>query len=134
MKPHFLTMSEVLTILQDQIRRYGGKYGVRDITLLSSAIAMPESTFGGKYLHKDIYEQAAAYVFHICQNHPFLDGNKRTAIVSALIFLEINGISIDDPNEELYGIMMKVANGKIGKQEIAASFKRLKEPKNKGNK
>src|SRR4030042_1212330 len=101
MKPRFLTMSEVLTILQDQISRYGGKYGVRDITLLSSAIAMPESTFGGKYLHKDIYEQAAAYAFHICQNHPFLDGNKRTALASALVFLDINGIEIEDPNEEL---------------------------------
>ena len=131
MKPRFLTMSEVLTILQDQIRRYSGKYGVRDISLLSSAIVMPESTFGGKFLHKDIYEQAAAYAFHICQNHPFLDGNKRTAIASALVFLEINGISINDPNEELYGIMMKVANGKLGKQEIAAAFKRLEELKNK---
>ena len=72
-------MGEVLLILQDQIRRYGGAYGVRDTDLLSSALAMPSASFEGKYLHKDLYEQGAAYAFHICQNHPFIDGNKRTA-------------------------------------------------------
>ncbi len=130
-KPHFLTLSEVLIILQDQIRRYGGLYGVCDIGLLSSAIAMPESTFEGKYLHKDIYEQAAAYAFHICQNHPFIDGNKRTALATALIFLEINGIEIDDPNEELYEVMIKTAIGKFKKDDIGKTFKKLSQDKRK---
>ena len=79
-------MSEVLLILEDQVRRYGGTYGVRDPALLSSALAMPSATFEGKYLHKSLFDQAAAYAFHICQNHPFMDGNKRTALASALVF------------------------------------------------
>ena len=118
-------MSEVLLILQDQIRRYGGSYGLRDPALLSSALAMPSSSFEGKYLHKDLFEQAAAYAFHICQNHPFVDGNKRTALAAALVFLYLNGIELDDPKEELYGLMVRVASGKTSKVDIAKKFQRL---------
>jgi death on curing protein len=119
-------MSEVLIILQDQIRRYGGTYGLRDPALLSSALAMPSSSFEGKYLHRDLFEQAAAYAFHICQNHPFFDGNKRTALATALVFLSFNGIELDDPKEELYDLMMKTAKGKAGKPEIATKFRALR--------
>ena len=119
-------MSEVLLILQDQIRRYGGSYGVRDPALLSSALAMPSSSFEGKYLHKDLFEQAAAYAFHICQNHPFIDGNKRTALATALVFLDLNGIALEDPKEELYELMMKVTGGRATKAEIAKKFLGLK--------
>ena len=112
-------------MLQDQIRRYGGTYGVRDPQLLSSALAMPAASFQGKYLHSDLYEQAAAYAFHICQNHPFVDGNKRTALASALVFLSLNGVDFNDPNEDLYRLMLKTAAGKSGKSEISAVFRRL---------
>jgi death-on-curing protein len=118
-------MTEVLLILQDQIRRYGGAYGVRDPGLLSSALAMPSASFEGKYLHKDMYEQAAAYAFHICQNHPFMDGNKRTALASALVFLSLNGIEIYDPNENLYRLMIEVSDKGKSKAEIAAEFQSL---------
>ena len=125
MAPRFLNMSEVLLILQDQIRRYGGTYGVREPGLLSSALAMPSASFEGKYLHKDLYEQAAAYAFHICQNHPFIDGNKRTGLATALAFLSLNGIELDDPNEDLYRLMMEVSGkGKV-KADIAAELRRL---------
>jgi len=124
-------MSEVLLILQDQIRRYGGSYGVRDTSLLSSALAMPISSFEGKYLHRDLFEQAAAYAYHLCQNHPFVDGNKRTALATALVFLHLNGIELDDPKQELYGLMMKVANGKATKADIAKTFQGLKNKKRK---
>ena len=79
MPPRFLTMSEVLLIAQDQVRRYGGAFGVRDPSLLSSALAMPSAAFQGEFLHQGVYQQAAAYAFHVCQNHPFVDGNTRTA-------------------------------------------------------
>ena len=125
MEPRFLTMSEVLLILQDQIRRYGGTYGVRDIGLLSSALAMPAASFEGKYLHKDLFEQAAAYAFHVCQNHPFMDGNKRTALATALVFLSINGVELNDPNEELYRLMMDVSAKGKAKADIAVTFRRL---------
>lgn len=118
-------MGEILLILQDQIRRYGGSYGVRDPQLLSSALAMPSASFQGEYLHNDLYEQAAAYAFHICQNHPFLDGNRRTALASALVFLSLNGIELDDPQDELYKLMQNVAAGKWGKVQISAFFRRL---------
>jgi death-on-curing protein len=118
-------MGEVLLILQDQIRRYGGAYGVRDRELLSSALAMPSSSFEGDYLHKDLDDQAAAYVFHICQNHPFIDGNKRTALAAALVFLSLNRIDLDDPNEALYKLMMNVSAKGMDKEDIAAEFRRL---------
>jgi len=92
---------------------------------------MPQSTFEGKYLHKNIYEQAASYAFHICQNHPFLDGNKRTALATALVFLDINGIEIDDPYEELYEVILKTAKGINKKDNITQALKRLH--KVKGN-
>jgi len=98
---------------------------VRDPALLSSALAMPSTSFEGKLLHVDIYEQAAAYAYHLCQNHPFVDGNKRTALATALVFLELNGMEIDDPKEELYYMMMQVATGKQSKQDIASLLTRL---------
>jgi death-on-curing protein len=118
-------MSEVLLILQDQIRRYGGKFGVRDPALLSSALAMPSSSFAGHYLHKSIYDQAAAYLFHLCQNHPFVDGNKRTALASALVFLKLNEVEISDPKGRLYDLVMRVANGKATKSEISTELNNL---------
>jgi death on curing protein len=121
----FLTLAEVIEIHNDQIVNYGGDPGVRDINLLSSALAMPESTFDGSYLHADFFAMAAAYAFHICQNHPFVDANKRVALVSALVFLDYNGIDIDDPKEKLYALMMKVAKGKGSKKEIEDALKEL---------
>jgi death on curing protein len=121
-KIRFLTMSEVLLIYEDQIRRYGGKYGIRDISLLSSALAIPEATFEGKYLHKTIPEMASAYAYHISENHPFIDGNKRTALVSALVFLDINGYVCTSSEALIYKTMMKVAKGEMKKQELVVFF------------
>ena len=114
----FLTLSEVLIILEDQIRNYGGLYGVRDLNLLSSAIYMPQSSFGGEYLHKTIPAMAAAYAFHICQNHPFIDGNKRAALASSLVFLDINGFTFNSEDEVLYDEIMKIAKGEVKKEEL----------------
>jgi len=91
----FLGLDEIINIHMDQIEQYGGSAGIRDIGLLQSAAAMPAAGFGEDYLHKDIFEMAAAYLFHITQNHPFIDGNKRTGIASAATFLGINGILLD---------------------------------------
>ena len=124
-EPEFLTLSELIEIHNDQIANYGGDTGVRDINLLSSALAVPESTYDGTFLHKDLFEMAAAYAYHICQNHPFVDGNKRVALVAALVFLDFNGIDIDDPDDELYPMMMGVAQGKKDKKTLAALFRKL---------
>ena len=122
----FLTMAEVLMIYADQMRRYGGDYGIRDPVLLSSALAMPESTFNGQYLNTSIIEMAAAYAYHICQNHPFVDGNKRAALATTLVFLYINKIEIEDPEERLYDGMMLVATGEWKKQQFCDLLEELK--------
>jgi len=123
--PRFLSLSEALLILQDQIRRYGGSYGVRDLSLLSSALAMPLASFEGRLLHETLFDQAAAYAFHICQNHPFIDGNKRTALACALVFLDLNGVELQDPRGELYSLMIGIASGKKDKTDAAELFRKL---------
>lgn len=125
-KVPFLTLAEVIEIHNDQMQRYGGHAGIRDMNLLSSAVAMPYATFSGKFLHADIFETAAAYAFHISQNHPFIDGNKRTALASALVFLEMNKISISDPDGKLYEAMIKLASGKLSKNKFADVLRKLK--------
>ena len=125
MNPIFLTLAEAIEIHRNQIESYGGEGGVRDISLLISALAVPGSTFRGQFLHKNIFEMAAAYAYHICMNHPFIDGNKRTALVAALVFLDFNGIQIDDPEGSLYPAMMKIASGKKGKDFLTNTFKKL---------
>lgn len=93
----FLGLPDVLLAHADQIARYGGDPGVRDLGLLESAIAQPQATFGGTFLHGFPFEMAAAYLFHIVQNHPFIDGNKRSGAVAALLFPELNNTAIDAP-------------------------------------
>lgn len=121
----FLTLAEIIEIHNDQIGRYGGAHGVRDINLLCSAAAMPMATFDGNFFHNDVYEMAAAYAFHLCQNHPFIDGNKRTALASALVFPELNEISITDTHGALYAAVMDLSCGKLDKAEISKILRGL---------
>jgi len=121
--PEFLTLDDVLEVHGDQIERYGGTLGVRDNGLLESALAAPQSGFGGHYLHADLFEMASAYLFHLVQNHPFLDGNKRVGAAAALTFLVINGIETKIPNQDLVQMVLSVAQGKIEKTAIADFFR-----------
>jgi death-on-curing protein len=121
----FLTLAEVVEIHADQIHRYGGQAGVRDLGLLESALAQPEASFGGEWLHADHYEMAAAYSYHLCQNHPFIDGNKRTALAAALVFLELNGVSILDPRGRLKTAIFRIASGKMSKADFAKLLRKL---------
>ena len=125
MEPSFLTFADVIRIHVDQIERYGGQVGIRDLGLLQSALAMPRASFGQEWLHRDLHEMAAAYAFHLSQNQPFVDGNKRTGLVCALAFLEINDVSIADPEGRLYQAMMDVASGALDKLGLAAVFRAL---------
>lgn len=124
-EPVFLTLAEVAEIHSNQIETYGGTLGVRDMHLLQSALAQPEASFGGSWLHEDLFEMAAAYAFHLCQNHPFLDGNKRTALTSALVFLEINGVSVLDPKQKLLDSLLGISQGKLSKQEFSEILRKL---------
>ena len=124
----FLTAPEVLTILESQLKDYGGVYGVRDPDLLHSALYTPQSSFNGEYLHKTIPAMAAAYAFHICQNHPFLDGNKRTALAVSLVFLDTNGYTLDCPEEALYREIMQLAQGQTTKAALTAVYEKYAKP------
>ncbi len=118
----FLGVEDNLELHADQVALYGGQHGVRDLGLLESAVAQPQAMFGGNYLHQDIFEMAAAYLFHLVQNHPFLDGNKRTGAVAALVFLDFNGVEIDAPKGSLYDLTIAVATGQADKNQIAEYF------------
>ena len=122
--PLFLTVDEVIAIHADQIERYGGSIGLRDLELLKSAVAMPESGFGDQYLHADLFEMAAAYLFHIVQNHPFIDGNKRAGAMAAFSFLKLNGLTLTAKDMEFEPIILAVAQGKMGKTEVAEFFRK----------
>jgi death on curing protein len=124
----FLTLAEVIEIHADQIHRYGGQAELRDLTLLESALAQPEASFAGERLHGDHYAMAAAYAYHLCQNHPFIDSNKRTALAAALVFLELNSITIMDLRGRLKNAMIRIASGKMSKADFTALLRKLPQP------
>jgi death-on-curing protein len=120
--PVFLTIDDVIEMHSDQIERYGGAHGLRDLAGLESAIATPHATFGGVWLHDSIPAMAAAYLFHLCQNHAFLDGNKRIGANAAITFLLMNGWDLTLDEEELVGLVLGVAAGVIDKKRLTAEF------------
>jgi death on curing protein len=124
MESDFLSLEKLLEIHQIQITEFGGSHGVRDIGLLQSATAMPQAQFGGQYLHPNLYEMAAAYLYHVALNHPFVDGNKRVAAMAADIFLLINGIQLTIEEDDFTAMVLKVAQREMEKPEIAAFFRK----------
>ncbi|HYE77636.1 MAG TPA: type II toxin-antitoxin system death-on-curing family toxin [bacterium] len=121
--PDFLTLEDVLQLHADQIKRYGGTHGVRDLGLLHSALAQPEAGFGDKFFHPDLAAMAAAYLFHIVQNHPFLDGNKRTGLASALLFLDLNGFETPTTEDQDVELVLGIAEGRLRKEDAASYFR-----------
>ncbi|TGK86203.1 type II toxin-antitoxin system death-on-curing family toxin [Leptospira montravelensis] len=121
----FLSIEDVILIHKNQIELYGGAADIRDHGLLESAVNQPMTTFDGVSLHPSLFDKAAAYLFYLCKNHPFLDGNKRVALASSLVFLDINGYDIIDPNETLYDFVIGVAEGKFKLEEIKKTLKSL---------
>ena len=120
----FLSVDDVLVIHADTIRNEGGMAGIRDHGLLESAVMMPRQQFGGAYLHRTLADQAAAYLFHLCRNHPFNDGNKRVSVLSALVFLDANGVGRLPEPDPLETLTMRCAAGQIDKAEVTAFFRK----------
>lgn len=116
----FLSAGEVLALHSVVIEDSGGSHGVRDMTLLESALGAPQQTFGGEFLHADVYAQAAAMLRSIALNHPFVDGNKRTSFMAAYVFLQVNGADFTAPEADVVDFMLKVAAGKRSLEEIIA--------------
>ncbi len=119
MQPIFLTLDEITEIHQDQISRYGGSEGVRDWDMLQSAVAMPAAGYGSRFLHGDLCEMAAAYLFHIVQNHPFIDGNKRVGAVAAYVFLALNNVRLTADQTSYADLLFSVARGETPKSAVA---------------
>ena len=115
----FLDLNAVLQLHAEQIRLFGGDAALRDEGLLQSAIAQPQAAFGGQFLHEFPHGMAAAYLFHIAANHPFVDGNKRTAFASSLAFLKLNGFKLGAPHDESYQMVLSVAKGEMQKSAVA---------------
>jgi death on curing protein len=119
----FLSMEEVIELHRTQIDRFGGLDGVRDSELLESAVAQPEAGFGGAYLHDDVFEMAAAYLFHLVMNHPFIDGNKRVGFHAAYVFLRLNGWIVTMPEDDAYDLVIAVTANTADKPAIADAFR-----------
>jgi death-on-curing protein len=117
--PEFLALDGVLAIHAHQVERYGGVLGIRDAKLVDSALAMPKATFGRELLGPTIFEQAAAYLFHLVKNHPFVDGDERVGLATALVFLRLNGIRIRATEDELVDLVTGVAAGPLSKVDSA---------------
>lgn len=123
----FLKIEMILSFHDDQINQYGGNPGIRDKGLLESALAQPEASFGGEYVHKNIFEMAAAYGFHICKNHLFIDGNKRTALIAMYTFLYVNGWQLKADKKVLYATVVELASGNLTKEELTQFLKKHSE-------
>ena len=121
--PLFLSVEDVIEIHADQIQRYGGSLGIRDADLLQSALGMPEAGSGDQYLHVDLFEMAVAYLYHIVQNHPFIDGNKRAGTMAAFVFLKLNGLTLDADELAFETLVLQAAQGQVGKDAIADFFR-----------
>lgn len=119
----FLSLEELLVIHQRGIFEHGGSPELRDRGLLESAAAMPAAQFGGQYLHDGLPAMAAAYLFHLCKNHPFVDGNKRVAVAAAEIFLLMNDFELVASNSQLEKLTLGVADSSISKEDATAFFK-----------
>jgi death-on-curing protein len=120
-----LGIDSVREIHAEVIKQFGGLNGVRDENLLTSAVLTPQSSFGGKSPYADSLEIAAAYLFYLCKNHPFLDGNKRTAMMSAIVFLRLNGIEPLPDSREWETFMLDVASSKITRDETTRRLRKL---------
>jgi len=120
----FLSVDDVLEIHRRVIEVFGGGAGLRDRGLLESATAMPRSTFDGIELHANLAEKAAAYHYHLCSNHPFVDGNKRVAVTAAELFLMINGQELPASDDEIEKLALGVASGRLSKAQVVEFFEK----------
>ena len=123
--PDFLDVDDVLALHAAQLDAHGGQDGVRDRGLLESAVAAASATFDGQFLHEDLFAMAAAYAFHIAENQPFFDGNKRTAIGAALVFLHLNGLDLPAETDVLYQAMIDIATRRCDKPGLASILRDL---------
>jgi len=126
-KCHHLTVAQVMEIHASAIAMFGGSSGLREPMLLESAVAAPQASFGGVSTISDTVEVAAAYLYYLCSNHPFIDGNKRVALGACLVFLQINGYRTAPDSEDWENLTLAVAASLLSREEITATLRKLLE-------
>ena len=114
----FIPKEIILFFHEQLVKNYGGSFGIRDENLLDSALEQPKATYQGEYLHNSLLKMAAAYGYHLCNNHPFIDGNKRIAFVAMDTFLQKNNLEITASEKEAYKMMIQVSSGQLSKKEL----------------
>lgn len=119
----FLSTTQVLFIHTRAIKKFGGSDGVRNLGLIKSAVARPQSTFGGKYLYNTIFDKAASLLQSLLKNHPFIDGNKRTSLTSAAIFLKNNGYKLINTHKEEVNFTIRVDQENLDIEQISQWLK-----------
>jgi death-on-curing protein len=120
-----LTVDIVREIHADALAKFGGSAGVREPALLESAVAAPQASFGGKSVYADMAEIAGAYLFYLCRNHPFIDGNKRTALGACIVFSRLNGIEPRPDGPEWEKLTLSVASSELDREGTAAQLRKL---------
>jgi death-on-curing protein len=120
-----LTVEIVREIHAEVIASFGGSDGVRELALLESAVAAPQASFGGKSPYKDLAEVAAAYLFYLCRNHPFIDGNKRAALGACIVFLRLNGVEPCADGSEWEELMLAVAASELDREQATTRLRKL---------
>jgi len=119
------TVEIVREIHAEAIAKFGGPDGVREVALLESAVAAPQASFGGQSPHRDIAEVAAAYLFYLCKNHPFIDGNKRAALGACIVFLRLNGIEPKMDGREWEELTLAVTASAIDRDQTTRRLRKL---------
>jgi death-on-curing protein len=120
-----LTIEIVREIHYQAVKIFGGLHGIRDEALLASAVFAPQSSFGGKSPYVDLVDIAAAYLFYLGRNHPFFDGNKRTAMAAAIVFLRLNGFDPAADGDDWERLVLDVASGKIDREQTTRRLRKL---------
>lgn len=120
----YLTLEEVLALHEISIKEFGGSQGIRDLGLLESAVMQPQQSFGGADLYESLWDKASALCYSLCKNHPFIDGNKRTAALAMLVFIDLNDLEVIVPKGAIYEVTMKVAEGSLSREQLAQWIKK----------
>jgi death-on-curing protein len=122
---YHLTVEVVLEVHAEVIERFGGSKGIRELALLESAVAAPKAGFGGVPVYTDHVEVAAAYLFFLCRNHPFVDGNKRVALGSCILFLRLNGFEPQSDGQAWEEITLEVAASRLDREQVTERLRTL---------
>lgn len=120
-----LTVEDVREIHAEAVGRFGGRAGIRELALLESAVAAPRASFGGASVYADVIEVAAAYLFYLCRNHPFVDGNKRTGLGACLVFLRLNDVEPPPDSPAWESLTVAIASGEVDRIEATARLRAL---------